>query len=63
MQASASDEHKLLNPSQRTPKDLIGGEVADPVQIDAQMQDFEANGPRRSGRLSMSPIMTQILRQ
>ena len=65
------DEHKLLQPSKPinnlqvdAPLNSIpDSSIADPNEIEAQMQEWEAQGPRRSGRMSMSPIMTQILRQ
>ena len=51
-----------IAPSERS--QLIGdGDSADPSQIDARLQELEDEGVRRSGRMSMSPIMAQILRQ
>lgn len=70
----SSEEHKLLYPIQKPISNLqvdAAPEIAespsegmvDPALIDAQIEAFDANNdaPRRANRMSMSPIMKQIL--
>ena len=72
----SSEEHKLLYPIQKPISNLqvdAAPEIAespsegmvDPALIDAQIEAFDANNdaPRRANRMSMSPIMKQILGQ
>ena len=53
-----------MAPSDRSQNQAPANDVdsVDPNQIDARLKELEDEGLRRSGRMSMSPVMTQILR-